>query len=295
MTSGIDVKPAAVRAPSGQPPHVLAAWVGESLQELRAEHLSALSVMVAKLETDSSAWGGEFLTRAIDAMLEAAKQADPGAMRPRGLWQSLTGSHGRRVQEYQLKFDELLASAAKVHAQIDGLGRGYNASTSNVRKLVVELEMVHRAIAADVEEAVDWLGELAGYLGQTGDATNERARALVTAAESSAAELKAVLAVNDVLGNVVVAGRNVLERRVALLDRAKQDMLGFEKSWRPKVGQVVVKAVGGGGVPAGLAAAESIHAELLSRLDATSGDGVALQLEELGLERLVARMLEELG
>jgi hypothetical protein len=226
-------------------------------------------------------------------MREEANELNLDALRRRGIFSLLRRPRGggRFVAQYA----RVVAAAAVVRKHADDLAGNFIAHTSGARRVLLELEMEQQSLAADLAQAVEWLEAMSQDMHKRGSdpAQSERLNRLARRAGFYAAQLKRLHVVQDMAAGVCAIGRNVIERRAALIEQLRADLDGFQKVWQHRVGNLS-RDSSRAPASAALAAAFEAQGELLSRMEDTCAACEALQLEEHQVGLRLAAMRTEL-
>lgn len=268
---------------TAQPRELLAAYVGQLLAEVKASQIARFRQLRPKLQCDVFACDNASLTHSVQGLLAASRNLDFQSLRNCGFVARLTGAAERAARVFDKRYREVLSEAAKVKRELEMLSGDSRAHTSGVRKVIVELDIEHRALNREIDQAAEWLVELS-YAMPKAQAT----RAASTDAIALSRELKRFRAASTLAREIAILGQNVLERRTALFERLEIDLDGFDKVWVRWVSRIGAEN-GNHRVPLPVhEKAREVHAELLARLELTNAACSALQMEEHALQRRLA-------
>lgn len=267
-----------------QPAKLLAASVGQLLEDVQGTHLSRIRQLRAGLQSDAFIWDNASLTHAVEVFLATSRNLGFQSLQDRGgVWARLTGAPEVATHAFARKYDDVVGAARKAKQEFDLLSRDYRAHTSSARRLIVELEMEYRDLDREIDQGAEWLVELSYAIEKAGEL-----RALSARAMALSAELKRIRLASALAKEICILGQNVLERRAALLERMQLDLHGFDKIWLHRVGNIGTTAVGRRPSPLALDKAQDVHDELIARLERTSAACLALQMEEQAMARRLA-------
>jgi hypothetical protein len=281
--------PQASSAANAQPAKLLAAWVGQLLEDVQGAHADRLRHLRSRLQCDAFTWDNALLTHSVQVFLAASRNLEFQPLRNFGLWARLTGATEAVAQEFGKKYHEVLSAAARARQEFDMLSRDYRSHTSSARRLIVELDIEYRALDHEIDRGAEWLVELSYAIGKADEC------AMSTRAMALSGELKRFRLVSTLAKEITLLGWNVLERRAALLETLKLDLLGFDRIWLHRVANIGTKAVDRRVPSPEFEKAREAHSELVSRLELTSAACLALQVEEQAMARRLAMFRDCLG
>ncbi|MBG9388426.1 hypothetical protein [Caenimonas aquaedulcis] len=285
--TGPDTAP---RKPSGQPPHVLAAWMADAIHEVHTEHLPRVVQLRDILEAQAQAWEAQELEQTFHALLLAARGLDLQALAIPAWWRRLWPWGRRPAQDFEAAHRAMLAAAGDARQRLDALAREWRPIASASRRAVVELDLEHRAIAGETGDAVHWLAELTEHLSAGPvPGKEERMRKWAQAAQQATQALKRLDTIGDLVGETVLVGRTLFERRTIWLEQLRRDLDAFDREWCPRVA-----ALSGGHCTAQqLEPAAEVHARLLDGFERTDSAVMALRIEAQGFGQLLSRLGEQ--
>lgn len=266
-----------------QPAKLLAARVGQLLEDVQGAHLGRIRQLQSRLVSDAFTWDNALLTHAVKVFLAASRNLGFQSLRNRGVWARLTGATEVAAHVFGKKYDDVVGAAGKARQEFEMLSRDYRAHTSSARRLIVELGMEYRALGRKLDQGAEWLVELSYAIEKAGELRTVSKRAMALSAELKRCRLVSALA-----KEITILGQNVLERRAALLERMKLDLHGFDKVWLQRVANIGTQAVDRR-FPV-LDKAREVHGELITRLELTSAACMALQMEEQAMARRLAML-----
>jgi len=276
-----------------QPAGVLATWIDEQLRDIRSNQVARLAQLRVRLQTDAFEWDNAALTRAVEVMREQANELNLDALRRRGVLSLLRRPPPRG--RFAAQYGRVVAAAASVRKHAEDLAENFIAHTSGARRVLLELEMEQQSLAADLAQAIGWLEAMSQDMHRRGSdpAQAERMALLARRAGVYTTQLKRLHVLQDMAAGVCAIGRNVIERRAALIEQLRADLDGFQKVWQRRVGNLA-GAAPRAPTSAALDAAFGAQGELLSRLEDTCAACEALQLEEHQVGLRLAAMRTEL-
>jgi hypothetical protein len=277
--------PQASSSTSAQSASMLAAWVGQLLEDVRRTHVARFQQLRPKLQSDAFAWDNALLTHSVQGWLAASRNLDFQLLRRRGFWARLTRGAEGAAREFGRTYEGVLSAAAKARQEFEMLSRDYRAHTSSERRLIVELDIESRALNREIDQGADWLVELSCTIEKA-----DELRGFSTRAMALSGELKRLRAASTLGREITLLGQNVLERRTALLEMLKFDLHGFDKVWVQRLSNIRKKAVDRQVPLPALETAWEVHCELLTRLERTSAACLALQMEEQAMARRLAML-----
>lgn len=280
---------------SHQPPHVLAVWIQQQLQDIRETQVKRLLQLRTRLQTQAFEWDHALLARAIVTLQAAGRELAFLPLQP-GLFARLMGRHRAANARFIAAHEAVLACAAHVRAEFKDLSTEHKEHTSGARRVIVELDIEWKSLNADADQGVTWLQDMCTQLAEAKQAGREDREldAFAEAAQAFTQQFKQLEAVISMAHDIAVRGNNVLERRQALLEQVRADLEGFDKVWTLRVGAVVSALKAERSPVPVIPKAIAAHDELMKRLAATVDACGALQNEEHLMAQQLGMLHQEL-
>jgi hypothetical protein len=271
-----------------QPPHVLAAWVGELLAEVRATHVRHLSQLRVRLQSDAFEWDNSAIAQAISAVHSAGRELHLRQLR-QGWLDKLLGRHKAVYARFVAAYDRIVACAARLKAEAAELAASAKTHHTGATRVLVDLDMELNALQAELDRGVGWLQDMCTQLADAAKAGRAEPQ-FAQCAESAqvfTAQFKGLQSLCSIGREIRVRGNDVLVRRAALLEQVRADVEAFEKAWMRAVAKVVTDARAGRDPARAAARMLETHDELMKRLSLSADACSALTHEE----HLVAQQL----
>ena len=190
--------------PSGQPPHVLAAWLDDRISDIREAHFRRVGELDSRLKAQLHAWDCAALAQACKATSAAARElriVPPG--------QPHAGEEPGRFQD---QFSSLCIAGTKARRLLADLSVNVRSQASGMRKVIVELELEQGEMVREAEPVIGWLYELSRSLKKEEPGQSDYLRDLGAVAQYAHSQLKSLLALNALLAKVAVCAHDVLRR-----------------------------------------------------------------------------------
>ena len=278
--------------PSGQPPHVLAAWIVRRLDELRGVGVARMAGLCNRLQSEAFEWDHTQLAQAVSALHSAGRQLHFLPLR-QGWVARLLGRHRAPWARFIAASERIAACAAPAKAQMLALTGAEPHHTAPVRQALVELDAEYRRLDGEIDQGVNWLQDMCTQLAgarEHGSADRELG-SLAEAAQRFTREFRWLESVNAMAHDLTVRGHNVLRRRMALVAQVRLEIERFDTVWTERVGGIVQQLRAGRNVAAAIPPALEAHDEMMKRLASAIDACGALQHEE----HLLAQQLDRLG
>lgn len=283
--------PATSRRVPAQPMHVLAAWIHELVGDVQQAQLQRLSELRDRLRSDTFDWNDAAVVDAASALRSEGRALRLDGLCPTWL-QRLAGSHRRVNSEFISAWHRLAHHAARFRAEAFALSAAWRLHAPAAHRLVIEIDMEWNSLQAEVDQGVGWLEDLCLGLELSRERGDDPAR-LGRYAERTqrfTQELKRLQSAATLACELRARAHALLERRLALLDLLRGDLLVIERSWAREFASLAADLRVGRTPSAAHPRAQAAHDALMLRLGTTLTACAAMEKDTATL----AQQLDEL-
>lgn len=272
-----------------QSAHVLAAWVRDQLADVGRSQVARIDELRGRLQADGFRCDNSQLAQAILAMNSAARQLQFQHLR-QGWLARLLGRRRAARAHFMAAFDRIAGCASEIKTHLERESPRQLEHISSGRRIMLELDMELQSLHTWVDQGVNWLQDMCSQLAEARTQRRDEPQhsSLAEAAQRYTLEFKRLESVATLTRDVALRASTILARRSALLEQSHKDVETFEKTWVPRLSQLVAAMRIGERATPHIPKAIEAHDELKRRFSASADACGALQQEEhLLAEQLV--------
>lgn len=268
-------------AKSGQPPHVLAAWIQEQLADLGEGPVRRLADLRAQLQSSAFEWDATVLAQSVGMLRSAGRELRFDNLRHGWLARKL-GKHKPIYERYVAAYDRIVNAVQKVKAEAAKLAGTIKAHAAGTKRTVVELDLEAKSLQSGVDQGVTWLQDMCVQINELRERGSDDAElaTLAEAAQAFTLQFKSYQSASSISSELGVRMQSLVDRRNALVELVRTDMDKFDKTWMRPAGKIATDMKAGRNSIPGIGDAAEAHEAVMSRLDNCAESCTALQHEE---------------
>ena len=272
-------------ARTGQPPHVLAAWIRELLGEIETIQLRKLQQLRERIESRGPDRESAQMGQTVAQLHSAAPELQFTGLRL-GWLDVAMGRQKNVAARFCAAYERVAACVATLKLNMREAVATHKDHITATRRVLVELDLECKELGIEMEQGLGWLQELWAELNLRRQLADKDPKLAVfaQAAEAYTKGFKRLQSVTAVAREISVRGQHLIERRSALLEQVRADLEFSEKRWDRRVGALADDMRAGKTSPVGVPEAMEVHEELMKRLAAAVDASSALQNEEQLME-----------
>lgn len=279
--------------PSGQPPHVLAAWLDDLITDICDEHVKRVAKLRPMLEQGLRDWDCAATAQVCKRILVTMNALPLDLPPPPSLLQKMLGTRATdTLHDFDERFEALCKDMVSTRREHADLAVQWNSQLSELRKAVVELDLEQAAMATDVEQGVGWLYELRQRLRKDARLEADYARDLQLVADYAHQRLKFLLELNTTLTEVTACMNAVMACRGKWIE-ALATVFQADSQWRECVRLMDADPADIRAADAELAVDANRH--MVEQLAAADAAADRVMEQEFQLGRLLAAMESAVG
>lgn len=271
-----------VPPPSGQPPHVLAAWLDELMSDVKDKHYRRIDELRLIFESRLSEWDRAGLANAAGILLSAASNLRLAAPERRGILQKLRkSSDGEGRARYEQEFEQLCAMGAECKKRYAVLSQELRSQRPGLNKLLMEFELQQGELSGEIEQGIGWLYELTQHIKRDPEGLGDDIAPLESVAHYAQDRIKFLLALHAQLEKLVAGASDLLDHRARWLAQFETLFVQFDGKWRPVIDEFDPFATDGDTAQQRSQPALEAHANLIAILmQIVQANGCLLSVEQ---------------
>lgn len=261
------------------------------------QHLVELHTALgsAELECDLAP-----LRTALAEMLSAHSSLDFGLLQSHGWLARALGKARSAGAEFASQAERLTELGKTAHGALLAAQKLHGDRTSVAERLLLDMDVEHRALEQLVEHGARWLQDMRQQLQQRHAAAandpqeQDRIRAEASRCEALVVRLKALRSLGATVGQFVQQSRTLLTGRARMLQGLSQALPAALRAWQPRISALATAAEDGDGAALSLEGPQEVHQALGAQAGHALADVEDLQHRTEALQQQHAVVAQQL-